>query len=194
MATAQTPQAPAPTPWYRRTWAAVVVAAVLALLVGVAAGAASQSSDPKKSSEYAALLAKYGSNRAQLSVADGKLEGLPEAQASLAAAQSKLAGDQAALESQQTTVKVREDAVAKEEGRIAANTVSGDGGTLLVGSDVNPGTYRSTGNTDCYWMLSSDTNGDNILSNNNVTGQAIVTMKAGEYFTSERCGDWIKVG
>ncbi|MET7763748.1 hypothetical protein ABZS71_17650 [Streptomyces sp. NPDC005393] len=71
---------------------------------------------------------------------------------------------------------------------------SGDG-TLQVGNDVKPGTYRTTGNSDgmCYWERAKDSSGeaDAIIANDNVTGGSYVTIKASDkIFKSEGCEDW----
>ncbi|MCH0564320.1 hypothetical protein [Streptomyces sp. MUM 2J] len=71
---------------------------------------------------------------------------------------------------------------------------SGDG-DFQVGTDIQPGTYRTTGNTDdaCYWERAKDASGeiDSTLANDNVTGTSYVTVKASDkVFTSNGCHDW----
>ncbi|WP_328913851.1 MULTISPECIES: hypothetical protein [unclassified Streptomyces] len=71
-------------------------------------------------------------------------------------------------------------------------------GTYQVGSDVQPGTYRTTGNDDgmCYWERSKDAKGDtdSILANDNVTGSSYVTIKkTDKFFKSTDCKDWFAV-
>ncbi len=70
---------------------------------------------------------------------------------------------------------------------------SGDG-DFQVGSDVKPGTYRTTGNDDgmCYWERAKDTSGemDSLLANDNVTGTSYVT----EHVLGEFVGDPPVVG
>lgn len=71
---------------------------------------------------------------------------------------------------------------------------AGDG-DFQVGTDVKPGTYRTTGNTDgmCYWERAKDSSGemDSLLANDNVTGTSYVTVKATDkLFTSSDCKDW----
>ncbi|GAA4078291.1 hypothetical protein [Streptomyces shaanxiensis] len=71
---------------------------------------------------------------------------------------------------------------------------AGDG-DFQVGTDVKPGTYRTTGNTDgmCYWERAKDSSGemDSLLTNDNVTGTSYVTVKATDkLFTSSGCKDW----
>ncbi|WP_030941829.1 hypothetical protein [Streptomyces sp. NRRL S-646] len=84
----------------------------------------------------------------------------------------------------------------KAKGTPAAR-MSGDGGMFGVGSDIAPGTYRSTGNKDdsCYWERTKDADHSlhSIIANNNVTGTAVVTISPGDaYFKTTGCGDWKK--
>jgi len=64
-----------------------------------------------------------------------------------------------------------------------------------VGEDVPAGTYRVPVSVDgdCYWMKSTDAEGGNIIANDIVQGgRPQVTLKSGQWFTSQRCGEWIK--
>ncbi|MER5909271.1 hypothetical protein ABT124_01910 [Streptomyces sp. NPDC001982] len=68
-------------------------------------------------------------------------------------------------------------------------------GEFQVGSDVKPGTYRTTGNTDgmCYWERAKDASGemDSLLANDNVSGTSYVTVKpTDKLFKSSGCTDW----
>ncbi|MCM1975184.1 hypothetical protein [Streptomyces sp. G1] len=71
----------------------------------------------------------------------------------------------------------------------------GGDGDFEVGSDIKPGTYRTTGNTDgmCYWERAKDASGemDSLLANDNVTGTSYVTVKGTDkLFSSSDCNDW----
>jgi hypothetical protein len=68
-------------------------------------------------------------------------------------------------------------------------------GEFQIGTDVKPGTYRTTGNSDgmCYWERAKDAKGemDSILANDNVSGTSYVTIKATDkIFKSSGCKDW----
>ncbi|MEU9782292.1 hypothetical protein AB0H92_15240 [Streptomyces phaeochromogenes] len=86
----------------------------------------------------------------------------------------------------------KKDAKAgKAEKKVA---FQGDG-DFEVGTDVKPGTYLTTGNTDslCYWERAKDASGemDSILANDNVSGTSYVTIPAGDkLFKSSGCRDW----
>jgi hypothetical protein len=80
-----------------------------------------------------------------------------------------------------------------------ATRMSGDGGMFAVGSDIAPGTYKSTGNTDdsCYWERTKDAGHavESILANDNVNGTAVVRISASDaYFKTNGCKDWKKTG
>ncbi|MGW0912431.1 hypothetical protein ACWD1Z_11860 [Streptomyces sp. NPDC002784] len=73
----------------------------------------------------------------------------------------------------------------------------GGDGDFEVGSDIKPGTYRTTGNADglCYWERAKDSSGemDSLLANDNVTGTGYVTISASDaYFRTSGCQDWKK--
>ncbi len=77
-------------------------------------------------------------------------------------------------------------------------TSFGDG-TYLVGTDIAPGSYRTTGPRadsplpNCYFARAKDDSGSisSIEQNDNTQGAARVTVKNGEYLTITGC-DWTK--
>ncbi|CAL9308439.1 hypothetical protein [Streptomyces sp. SudanB182_2057] len=76
-----------------------------------------------------------------------------------------------------------------------AASMDGDGGLFKVGTDIAPGTYKSTGNADgsCSWERLKGAEGgtDSVLAHGNVTGTAVVTISASDrYFKTEDCRDW----
>ncbi|CAL9442424.1 hypothetical protein SUDANB58_02279 [Streptomyces sp. enrichment culture] len=84
----------------------------------------------------------------------------------------------------------------KGAGRAAGREAAFEGdGDFRVGTDIEPGTYRTTGNTDgtCYWERAEDASGelDSLLANDNVTGTGYVTVKpTDKLFESSGCNDW----
>ena len=77
--------------------------------------------------------------------------------------------------------------------------IPGDG-TFLVGQEVRPGTYRSTGpaagGTDCYWARLKGTTGDlgEIIANHAGKGQATVTILATDKaFQTTGCQTWKRI-
>ena len=73
-----------------------------------------------------------------------------------------------------------------------SQTTFGDG-IYIVGTDIQPGTYKSSGQTGCYWERMADfTGGSNtILANDNTDTSAIVTIAATDKgFDAKGCGTW----
>ena len=74
-------------------------------------------------------------------------------------------------------------------------TTFGDG-MYIIGTDIEPGQYKNTGQTWCYFArLSNFTGGmGGILSNENTDDVAIVTIATTDKgFVSKRCGIWSKM-
>lgn len=67
-------------------------------------------------------------------------------------------------------------------------------GTYEVGADVKPGTYvsKAPDGGNCYWARLSGGDGlDNIIANNNSSGQSVVTIKESDsLFETSGCSDW----
>jgi hypothetical protein len=80
-------------------------------------------------------------------------------------------------------------------------TVEGDG-QYLVGEDMQAGTYKTAGPDkggiieQCYWARTKDASGEfeAIIANANLEGQGRVTVNQGEYFETNGCQEWTKVG
>lgn len=99
------------------------------------------------------------------------------------------------LEELEGELETREEDVSAEELEIEANTIPGSG-TYLVGDDIQPGTYRMTldGSSSCYWARLAGLSGElgDIITNDNVSGQAFVTIAETDVaFETSRCGEWV---
>jgi hypothetical protein len=74
-------------------------------------------------------------------------------------------------------------------------SIGGDD-VVHVGEDVPAGTYRAKAAVDnqlCYWQKSTDAEGAKIIDNGLPTGgRPEVTLKKGQWFTSQGCPEWIK--
>ncbi|MGW6291118.1 hypothetical protein [Streptomyces sp. NPDC055058] len=78
------------------------------------------------------------------------------------------------------------------------SSFSGEG-EYLVGDDIRPGTYKTAGpdgDFGCYWERAKDASGEfeSIIANNNLNGPGRVTLNKGEYFKTNRCEEWKRVG
>jgi hypothetical protein len=189
-----------------RFWAGAAV--VAALVAGWWLNIHNYSMSEENAASVAGLVKDKDSLTEQLEAASSESESLRGQLDTVTAERDQLAADEATLDERTNAVKQREDAVldrensvkrretavTKQERTIARNTIGE--GDWAVGVDVQPGTYRTTGpvSGDCYWEIDSDANGDDIVANDIVTGgRPTVTLENGQYFTTNRCGDWRKV-
>jgi hypothetical protein len=71
-----------------------------------------------------------------------------------------------------------------------------DDGIYVVGLDLQPGTYSSSGNDGCYWARLSGFSAtlDDIITNDIGDGQHVVTISASDVgFESSGCNTWTRV-
>lgn len=68
-------------------------------------------------------------------------------------------------------------------------------GTFVVGSDIEPGTYKANPAGQCYWArLSSTSSESDIIANHLAGGLTTVTISASDKaFVSTDCGSWARV-
>jgi zinc-ribbon domain len=79
---------------------------------------------------------------------------------------------------------------------ITSSTTSFEDGAFFVGTDIAPGTYRSSGSSGCYYARLSGFNGgfENIIANHNTDTPAVVTIAPTDAgFESNRCGTWMRI-
>jgi hypothetical protein len=76
----------------------------------------------------------------------------------------------------------------------AQSAIQGDG-IYLVGTDIQPGTYRNSGGGDCYWArLRNLSGGLGSIIANGLGANQIVTISASDAaFESTRCGSWSRI-
>lgn len=87
-----------------------------------------------------------------------------------------------------------ETVTASPEPPPGPKTTFGDG-TWIVGTDIAPGTYRSSGGSGCYWERTTGTGDlDDIIDNDNASGPAVVVIAPDDpFFVSKGCGTWTQV-
>ncbi len=129
---------------------------------------------------------QLGDVKSQLGIANNDLDAsnqhitdIADRETALTAGEAKLKADQAALDAQTKQVQ---------------STQFGDG-VHLVGTTITPGVYSISSGSNCYYAWMSGTGSDaDIIDNNIVSGPAVVTLKAGDIFETNRCGTWTKIG
>ena len=87
------------------------------------------------------------------------------------------------------------ETVAEQELNLEENTIPGSG-TFLVGEDIEPGTYRSSGAEYCVWDRLSGLGGhydEDVIVHGYSEGTAYVNIAESDMaFSSEGCADWIR--
>jgi hypothetical protein len=165
---------------------------LLGLLAGAGIGIAASRSDPTQSRQYKSMQAAVSSAQDQEEATKESFGAAQRAaDASLVSANQDLAQREAAVATSEAAVASSAAAMSQAQAAINANTITE--GTWTVGTDVQPGTYRTTAAVvgDCYWEI--DNAGGGIVKNDVVTGgYPTVTLSAGQTFVTERCGDWRK--
>lgn len=167
-----------------------VAGALVALAIAVPIGVGTASELNSTASDLVGITGELDRTKSTLeSVQDYNRELLDEGEGRRA----ELDELEAAIAAREAAVGDREAAVQVLEDTIAANSFGT--GTYQVGVDITAGTYRNDGSDRCYWERLSNGGGgfDAIIANDNVTGQAIVTISESDWgFSSSRCGTWTK--
>jgi hypothetical protein len=101
---------------------------------------------------------------------------------------------QAALSQQAAAVASQQAALTAAQQQVAANSIGE--GIWTVGVDVTPGTYRTSQQvgSDCYWQISKGGSGGADIIKNDIPGGGFptVTLSAGQDFTNQGCGTFVK--
>jgi hypothetical protein len=84
----------------------------------------------------------------------------------------------------------------KDLSAITGSKTSFGAGTYIVGTDIEPGTYRSSGSSGCYYerlrAFTADMN--SIIANGNTNEPTIVTIAPTDAgFQSQNCGTWTRL-
>jgi hypothetical protein len=204
--------------WQRR-WVQLTAVAVVALSVGSAAGASGSSS---KAAELKAARQKVADLRSSVDRANGEAATLQQqladansavtearqaANSAVAEAEKKVAGEdakrRASLKQQKSDLDSRSADLARRErafqSQVSSYNASAIGeGRYLVGSEIKPGVYHTTGDDgsgDCYWARLSGNNSFDIIDNGNTTGPTTITISSSDHaFDTSGCAEWHKVG
>ncbi|HUS23235.1 MAG TPA: hypothetical protein VMZ66_14620, partial [Aeromicrobium sp.] len=127
---------------------------------------------------------------------------LDQREADLDERESQLNDREAELDKRQTDLDNRkaeldrralETPTPTPTGSATATRIGGEE-TVLVGTDVRSGTYRTSGPSDaeieCEYTISRDAGASDVVDEGRTSGSATVTLRDGEYFDSDSCQDW----
>jgi len=84
----------------------------------------------------------------------------------------------------------------KDLSAITASKTTFGAGAYIVGTDIEPGTYRNSGGRNCYWERLRSLNGgiNAIITNGGTSNPSIVTIAPTDAgFQSDSCGTWTKL-
>lgn len=135
--------------------------------------------------------------RVQADALDAREGEIDEREQALDEREDALDKRKASLDKRDAGLKKREKSIKSQEREVAANTVPGDG-VFVVGEDIKPGTYKTSGPSadgigSCYYAFKNGTGSDaDIVDNNIVEGQATVSLSAGQIFETTSCSDWTR--
>lgn len=181
-------------------WVVGTAALLVGLLAGAGIGVAASRSDPTQSQQYKKLQAAVTSAHDQQEATKESFGAAQRsADASLVLANQALdqreavaSSSEASAASAAAVAASSVAALSQAQAAINANTITE--GTWTVGSDVQPGRYRTTTAVagDCYWEIDRGPGGG-IVDNDIVTGGfPTVTLSAGQTFKTQDCGNWLK--
>jgi hypothetical protein len=205
---------PVPPAGKQRRWlkpALLSAAGIVLVLVGTGIGAAGQQSTISSYKHQAAQLqGQLSTMKTQLSTTKTQLA-TARLQASTAQANARNAMSTAlaqvkgqykskfaALQQEQQKAAGLQRRLQRELGVVAASTISADG-VYVVGKDIPPGVYHTSGNgggfmNQCYYATLGSTDTGNILDNNNFNGPSTVDVSGAYAFEINGGCTWHKVG
>jgi hypothetical protein len=179
----------------------VVALTLGALLVGGLLGAgavAAATPAPTATQEYEKLQARLDAtveaknedlNEQRLQISTLRIE-----KGKLQQAAREVEKQQEDADARDAELAAREAAVGTAETAKRANEFTS--GVYLIGTDIQPGQYRNSGGSSCYWERLSGTTGDfsELLANDLPSGPSVVTILPSDVaFSSEGCGTWSKI-
>ena len=170
---------------------------VAGLLVGDFIGRGTVHPDPTASAQYHQLQQRFVTDEQQIGNLQSDIGAARSTAAAVQGAQqsaAQLSQQAEALASQQAALQSGQAALQSSQQVIAQNSITE--GTWTVGTDIAPGTYRTSAPVpdQCYWgIYKSGTNKDDIIQNDIVTGgYATVKLSAGQDFEDHGCGTFVK--
>ncbi len=160
----------------RRVWLTATVVGLLAFFLGMGVGGAGNSSDQPVVEEATAA-------------SGATQEELDRQEADLESREGDMRTKQEELDQREQELEVRE---RLEDSSGGTDTIGN--GVFEVGDDVQPGTYESDGPDDpeisCTYRVSTDEDGNDIVSSEVTEGPGTVTLEEGQFFTSQYCLTW----
>lgn len=193
---AQQPPAERPK-GYRRHGAQIALTAFVAFFLGaaVAPGAGGEEEAAAPIEAVTETITETVTEPAEVITEEAEPADLAERRAALDEQEATLAEREAALAEHEADLEGREAAASQAEELEARSTIGS--GVWLVGSEIEPATYRTEGGGSCYWARLSGTGGElgDIIANGLPEGPGTVTIAPSDVaFETSGCDDWTRVG
>jgi hypothetical protein len=196
-ATPSPPQAPSrgKSPW--RIPIAFIAAFAL-IAAGFAIGEVSSQSTKK---ELTVERSQLKSTRTRLSITHDDLiaerskvqQAQADARQANANAAAKYKADEVKLASKEKALARTRHGLLALEGRIQASSISDDG-VYVIGADIKPGIWHTSGGSQCYFATLSSTNTFDIQDNNNFNGPETVDVSGAHAFEISGGCTWVRTG
>lgn len=170
----------------RRIWLTATVVGLAAFFLGMGIGGRSQIDPPENSDPIPPAV------NADSSDLDELRQQLEERQAELDERQQVLDDREADLERKASATPTPTPTPTATATATATEIDGND--TVLVGTDVREGTYRTEGPTDplyeCEYTISEDEFGDDPIAEESTKTATSVTLRDGDWFETDDCKDW----
>jgi hypothetical protein len=160
-----------------------------------------QAAKAATSSQVTTLQGQVSTLQGQTSDLQSQVSGYQDQVSSLQGERAGMLGQISSLKGQVTDLKSKLQHASQQPASAPTSGIPAGGhafsdGSYVVGTDIQPGTYRASGGGSCYWERLSGFSGNfgDLIANGIGVNQPIVTIQPTDKgFTSERCGTWTPV-
>ncbi|MFL6090922.1 MAG: DUF2510 domain-containing protein [Aeromicrobium sp.] len=175
----------------RRVWLTATAVGLAALFLGLGIGSRNQTPQALPTPEPTPVVVTDSPELDQREAdLDDRQAQLDDREKELDKRQTDLDNRKAELDRQAAATPT---ATPGPTGTATATRIGGEA-SVLVGTDVRSGTYRTSGpidsGFDCEYKISRDSSGDDVIDEGSASGSKSVTLNDGQYFESDSCQDW----
>jgi hypothetical protein len=131
--------------------------------------------------------------RRELTRLEAPLRRLADDKEALADREAAIARQQGELDDRAAGLDARAQELTAAEQTLEQNTIPD--GIWELGRDYEAGTYRASGGGGCYWEKLQSPSGDfsDIIANGGFSPNQTLVIDS-PYFSTDGCGEWVKIG
>lgn len=160
-----------------KPWMKYVAAALVGLVIGVSANSSSETADPETTT-----------------ITETAVKTVDPSAAELAQTRQDLRQVRGDVRSRRADLREVEKKLSGAKAAVKRGTIPGTG-TFIVGTDIDPGTYRASASPGCYWARLSSLDTSDINDNSNADGPVVVEiLSSDKAFETSDCADFRKIG